>query len=213
MSGIKAGAPECGLYFKFTASDFKARFSDIRQAIFVINRDGYEKNMHVIEITPDEGSDGESIKAHVQFIVQSGFVALIRDDIDLAKAMDADGVVLSDADDVQRAAKVLDTDFIIGLDVGENFDLAKAHIIDLDMVAFSSGAGEALCLKWKALSDNPALVYGGLTADNCERYIRAGAQFVEAQDYILDHDEGVMQGVVNLLDAIEQASDAPVSLN
>lgn len=44
-----------------------------------------------------------------------------------------------------------------------------------------------------------------MTNDYCAFWVRAGAGFIDAGDYIWSHGEGVMKGTVNMLYAIDLA--------
>ena len=53
---------------------------------------------------------------------------------------------------------------------------------------------ETLISWWGARSEVPALVEGKITNDECGRYVRAGATFIDASDYVWKHPKGIKQG-------------------
>lgn len=213
---MKKGSIPCGLYIRIdTASEMDVNLTLMRQAAFVINRSEYEKNMHVIEITDNEGK--EEAAALVQLAKMEGMVAIVRGDYIRAAELDADGVLLEDAAKFEEARRGLGEDKIIGVICG--IDKARAeHAMALkaDYVAFGLH-GHALppvyLFEWWAVRTQiPALALGPVTNDDVGSFVRAGAGFLDATDYIKTQEKGVMQGTVNMLYAIDLAAES-VAIN
>ena len=213
---VKKGAPACGLYLRIADDKpFEAAFRDLRAAACVINRSSYEKNLHVLEVGGD-ALDVESIdrlRALVLGGKQNGMVVVVRGHAGLAFAAEADGVLLEKADEIANAREVMGEDAIIGLRCGLSRQAAdKASDLGVDYISFASGGAvlppETLLSWWRVKSEIPALVEGPITNDDCGRYVRAGATFVEATDYVWNHPQGVKQATIDMLYAIDLAVQA-----
>lgn len=213
---VKKGAPSCGLYLRI-ADDrpFEDAFRDMREAAFVINRSSYEKNLHVLEVGGDQvdADSTQRLRALVLGGKQNGLVVIVRGNAGLAFAAEADGVLLDKADDITNAREVLGPDAIIGLRCGLSRQMAeKAIDQSVDYISFASGGRgdilppESLIAWWSVKSEIPALVEGHLTNDDCGRYVRAGATFIEGTHYVWCHPQGIKQGTVDMLYAIDLAS-------
>lgn len=210
MTAQKKGAPTAGLYFICRLSEFSKQLQQLRQIFMAINRSAYEKNMHVVEIV---AGDGKGLQDFIDLVQGSGLVALVRGDVSLAVAADADGVMLEPGGDILAARKALGEEGIVGLRCGKDFLQAeKALDAEVDFVAFSAEGGVDICARWAAKTEKPCVIEGSLSNDNCAGFVVSGATFVNATDYIFGHKKGVMQGTVNMLYAIDLAS-APGTVN
>ncbi len=209
---MKAELPPCGLYFRVEEDPVMDRILPaMRQAAFVINRSDYEKNMHVMEIQPGpEGTARENAAALIQLAKMEGLVAILKGDAATAAALDADGVLLDNAGAVE-SARALMGDKILGLVCGDSRMAAdRARAAGVDYVTFGVvGSGTlpspSLFQWWSTLTDIPSLACGSVTNDDAATYVTAGATFLDCSDYVWDHPKGVMQGVTNMLYAIELA--------
>ncbi len=213
---MKKGSIPCGLYIRIDAgAEMDANLTLMRQAAFVINRSEYEKNMHVIEITDHDRK--EEAAALVQLAKMEGMVAIVRGDYIRAAELDADGVLLDDAVKFEEARRGLGEDKIIGLVCGIDKEKAEqALALKADYVAFGLH-GHALPPVhlfewWSVRTQIPALALGPITNDDAGSFVRAGAGFLEATDYIKTQEKGVMQGTVNMLYAIDLAAES-VAMN
>lgn len=213
----KKGAPACGLYLR-VADDlpFETAIARIREAAFVINRSAYEKNMNVLELGGDlvDAEAPERLAALVQLGQHEGMVVIVREQAGLAFAAKADGVILSNIDHLESARAVLGDDAIIGLRCGLSRMMAEKTLgLGVDYISFAAGGRgdvlppESLIVWWSVKTDTPCLVEGPLTNDDCGRYVRAGATFLEATDYVWQHPKGTKQGVVDMLYAIDLAME------
>ncbi|QQG35930.1 MAG: thiamine phosphate synthase [Micavibrio aeruginosavorus] len=214
----KKGAPACGLYLR-VADDlpFETAMAQIREAAFVINRSAYEKNMNVLEIggSLDDEEGLLRMQALVELARQLGVVAIVRNHAGLAFAAEADGVILEKIEDVEAARAVMGSDAIIGVRCGlSRLTAEKALDVRVDYISFAAGGRgdvlppESLVGWWSVKSDTPCLIEGSLTNDDCGRYVRAGATFLEASDYVWNHPKGIKQGTIDMLYAIELAMES-----
>jgi thiamine-phosphate pyrophosphorylase len=216
--GRVQGAPACGLYIvippHFTPESVMPK---MRHVFFVANRSGYEKNMHVVEVAHEVDDDGFAGRAGpvVALARGAGFVAVVRGKgeaaAQMARTLDADGVLLDDPGDVAAARAMLGPDAIIGLRCGLSPERAdEARAAGVDYVSFgypdrSRLPPEEIVKLWAWATETPVLVEGPLTNDDIDDYVKAGATFFDAGSYILGHPEGIMQGTVNMLYAIDLA--------
>lgn len=118
---------------------------------------------------------------------------IINDHLDLALALQADGLHLGQSDgDVIEARKRLGTGRILGLSINSLSQLQAANSLDLDYVGIGavfattsktdvqrhwglSGLKEAV-----ALSRHPAIAIGGINSANAEAVLAAGAKGLAA---------------------------------
>ena len=214
---VKPGAPPCGLYLilppNWMDASFLSQYGDVLRAM---NASSYEKNSHVIELRhvpanmPQEQMD--MILALSNVTRSQGMVFVIGNDIELAKACEADGVLLDQAGDIGKARSILGDDAIVGVRCGQSRRVAEQVLsAGADYVSFHAGDGNylepGLIHWWHLKTDNPCLVEGSFTNDDCAFYVMAGADFMDASFYVWKHPEGVMKGIVNMNYAIELASE------
>lgn len=202
----KSGAPDCGLYIRIQ-DDFSVLtlVPELQQIILVTKRSQYKKNMHVIEWPAKAvGPDGiEHIQELVEFAQKGGFVSLLRGDAVAAQATKADGVLLDTIDEIAAARALLGGDAIIGLRCAAEQDRERVIALGLDYVALP--LSPQMIAKWSTQVDLPVLADGELTNNDAAIYVAAGATFLNASSYILNHPQGVMQGTVDMLYAIDLA--------
>lgn len=210
----RPSAPPCGLYIRITDDFvFEAIVARLRQLFSVATRSAYEKNMHVIELPgyADSADRAEEIKGLITLIQQNGFVAILRRDIAKTAEWKADGVLLESVNDIDIAREALGPDIILGVNARTSqFVAEKALDAGVDYVIF--GAAGKMQLPpadiiswWSARTDVPCLAAGPITNDDCAAFVHAGATFIDATAYILNHPDGVTQGAANMLYAIDLA--------
>lgn len=206
----------CGLYLvlpdHWTDEAFLKSMGDVFRAL---NASPYEKNNHVIELRQvNAGGDplfeGKAM-ALAELSRQQGIVFIVHGDAQRAKKYAADGVLLDQADDIAQARALLGKDAIIGVRCGTDRQVAGAALeAGADYVAFSDMArgyiDPALVRWWSDQTDIPCLVEGRYTNDDCAFYVQADAYFIEASQYVWNHEKGVMQGIVNMTHAIDLAA-------
>ena len=116
---------------------------------------------------------------------------IINDDIELALAVEADGVHLGQQDDsLAKARKRLGSYAIIGISCEGSLEQAKAAVEQgADYIAFgrffpsrtkpdAKPADITILPEAKAMFDLPVVAIGGITVDNAPDIIKAGADMV-----------------------------------
>lgn len=213
MSGDKSGSPPCGIYVRIDDfSDMPKLILALRQMAMTINRaSGYEKNMAVVELAYS-AEYAEKVADLVMLVQAEGLVAILANPPNNYDIFEADGVMLKGAEEIAAAREALGKDAIIGVACGMSKSCAKsAAQAGADFVSFAPDIG--LLAWWSMEHEAPCLVSGDLNNDNCGSFARAGAGFVDVTRYIFEHDEGVMKGTVNVLYALDLATQGGGTLN
>lgn len=128
---------------------------------------------------------------------------LVNDSIALAKRLGADGVHLGQQDgDPREARDVLGRDAQIGVTCHDSRHLAmEAGEAGADYVAFGAFFPTAtkpvehyadldIIRWWTVLSPIPCVAIGGITADNAEPIVRAGADFIAVSGAVWNDPDG-----------------------
>ena len=128
-----------------------------------------------------------------------GATFIINDDIDLARAVDADGVHLGRGDATIALARArLRPTALVGASCYDSLELAEAAVADgADYIAFGSffpsstkpdavRAGLPLLSTAKARWKVPVVAIGGITPDNARALIEAGADAVAVISALFD---------------------------
>jgi thiamine monophosphate synthase len=216
---MKQGAPACGLYLRIPADpDMEATIQALRQAMLVINRSDYERNMHVIEVCSDSAANPEEAREKASVLAEiarlQGITPILRGSAGAARAAGADGVLLEDIGEMEAARAALGEASIIGVSCGLKRSIAqKALEAGADFVSFGLPENGMLPSPdligwWSALTEVPALAAGPVDNDGAGAFVRAGAGFLDCWAYIAGHEKGVMQGTVNMLYAIDLALES-----
>ena len=140
---------------------------------------------------------------------------IVNDSISLAKRIKADGVHLGQQDgDPREAREILGRDAQIGVTCHGSRHLAmEAGEAGADYVAFGAffesstkqtenRADPELLSWWNRLFEIPCVAIGGITPDNCQPLVEAGADFLAVSGSIWSGDE------VAAIEAFKQALDA-----
>lgn len=127
---------------------------------------------------------------------------IVNDSIALAKRLGADGVHLGQGDgDPREAREELGRDAQIGITCHASKHLAmEAGEAGADYVAFGAfypsstkqtehRADLEVLTWWSALFELPCVAIGGITPDNCEPLIEAGADFLAVSGSVWEGDE------------------------
>jgi thiamine-phosphate pyrophosphorylase len=133
----------------------------------------------------------EAAKALFPMAQDLGVACLINDRPDLAKLVGADGVHIGQQDaTIPHARKIVGGDAIVGVTCHDSRYLAmEAAEAGADYVAFGaffdtatkvplSRATPAILSWWQEVMEIPCVAIGGITPDNGEALIRAGADFL-----------------------------------
>lgn len=212
--------PQSGVYIRISAeSDPEKTLQQIRQIAMVINRSSYGKNMHVIEISFGNADKDQAAKL-ITLVKSLGIVVILRGPLELAKELAADGIILSDKAQIAQARELLGEDGIIG--VGCDLGRPEAELIlkeNVDYVLFGDTNRQALpaldlLLWWSSVTEISSVAGGPVTNDDAKALVRTGATFLDCTDYVLQHPQGVLQAMSNMLYAIDLAAQpAPSSIN
>jgi thiamine monophosphate synthase len=214
----KKGAPPCGLYIKVknNGKNFTL-IENLKKVCLGINSSPYEENMHVFEYTgkiphTKEGlEDRKYIIALKNFIQSQGIIFIIREDIELAHEIKADGVIVTTFAGVRKAREIMNKKAIVGIRIpASRKKLAKALEENVDFVGIpmnkkTEGIILDLLNWWSVRTKRPCLIEGNISNNDCKYLVQFGAMFIDSGHYIFKHPSGPLQGVVNMLYAIELA--------
>lgn len=209
MSEDKSGSPPCGIYVRIDEyADMQKIITGVRQMALVINRaSGYEKNMHVVELAYRK-EDTEKINDLVTILQAQGLIAILAGaKVEHSEVFpEVDGFLAGTPGDFEALKTALPEEKIIGITgadhIPEQADYAVVTADPAALMKTRAGTGDVLlCASGK-----------GITNDTVGVLARAGASFVDATDYILTHEKGVMQGAVNILHALELALEDEILL-
>lgn len=175
----------------------------------------------IVQLREKDASTGEFIDLATRLkniLKPLGIPLIINDRIDVALAVDADGVHIGQSDmPYALARKLLGQDKIIGLSVENMEDLMKANELDVDYVGISPVYGtptktdtaEPFGLeglrKAVSLSVHPTVAIGGMNADTVGEVIAAGADGVAVVSAI-SSAPSPRQAAAQLMDVIMNAS-------
>jgi thiamine-phosphate pyrophosphorylase len=150
---------------------------------------------------------------------EAGVAVLINDSAELAKELGADGVHVGwDDGPVQAARKLLGPDAIVGATAKNSYHRAmQAGEDGADYVAFGAFYPTAtkdgtlpaeleLLQVWQAAMLIPCVAIGGITVDNAEPLVTAGADFIAVSSGVWAHPDGPVAAVKafnDLLDRLE----------
>lgn len=132
-----------------------------------------------------------------------GIAVLINDRPDIARAVGADGVHIGQSDaSYEEARRVLGDDAIVGVTCHASRHLAlEAGERGADYVAFgsfyptdtkivSASADPDLLTWWQQMIEIPCVAIGGITVDNAEPLVNAGADFLAVSSGVWSHPDG-----------------------
>jgi thiamine-phosphate pyrophosphorylase len=144
--------------------------------------------------------------AHVQ-----DTLILINDNVELATKCGADGVHLGQTDmKINLAKELISDDAIIGVTCHNSKDLAfQAGSAGADYVAFgsffksetkpdASPADLELLTWWNETMAIPCVAIGGITTDNAQTVIAAGANYIAVSSGVWNHKDGPAEAVKQL---------------
>jgi len=144
---------------------------------------------------------------------------LLNDRADLARETGCDGAHVGQDDmPAREARRMLGPDLMLGVTCHASRDLAmQAGEDGADYVAFGaffpSGTKEAkaratpdILSWWSEMMELPCCAIGGITAENCQPLVRAGADFLAVVGSIWNHPDGPAAGVRALNAAIAAAA-------
>lgn len=164
-----------------------------------------------VQLRLKDAPDAEilSIGAALKPIVQAAGAAFILNDRpDLAARLDADGVHVGQSDaSYAEARRHMGKDRIVGVTCHNSRDLAyDAAEAGADYVAFgafyptstkdpSHWADPEILAIWQETMETPCVAIGGITVDNAEPLVRAGADFLAVSAGVWAHTDGARGAV------------------
>ena len=165
-----------------------------------------EGHVAAFQLRMKEASDADVIAAGkaLKPIVQNAASAfIINDRPDLAAKLDADGVHVGQSDaGYSEARSLLGPDKIVGVTCHNSRDLAyEAAEAGADYVAFGAfyptqtkepqhWANPEILEIWQQTALTPCVAIGGITLDNAEPLVRAGADFLAVSNAVWSHVDG-----------------------
>ena len=161
------------------------------------------------------------IGAALKPIVQAADAALILNDRpDLASRLDADGVHVGQSDaSYAEARRLMGKDRIVGVTCHNSRDLAyEAAEAGAEYVAFgafyptstkdpSHWADPELLAIWQETMETPCVAIGGITIENAEPLVRAGADFVAVSAGVWTHPDGPATAIANFNALFDRIAD------
>lgn len=155
----------------------------------------------------------------------AGAAFIVNDRPDLAAQLGADGVHVGQEDaSYAEARRIVGGDAIVGVTCHNSRDLAyEAAEAGADYVAFGAfystdtktpktSAEPELLEIWQETMETPCVAIGGITVDNAEPLVRAGADFIAVSAGVWRHAEGPGPAVAAfnaLFDKVQGESPAP----
>ena len=210
MSADKSGSPTCGIYVRIDDfSNMLNLIGYVRQMAFAINRgSGYEKNMAVVELVHTE-ENAERIVDIIPVIQDQGLVAIVSGASNVAEA---DGILSYNLEGLKSARDTLSEDKLVGITASED-TLQDALLLNTDFIVLPADPAIIAEVSRKTDAMCVARSSDGLTNENCGFIARSGAGFVDVSAYVMGYDKGVMQATVNVIHAIDMATQAPKEIH
>jgi thiamine-phosphate pyrophosphorylase len=159
-----------------------------------------------VQLRLKNASDAEVLRAGAALkglVQDAGAAFIINDRPDLAAKLGADGVHIGQEDaSYAEARRLLGADRIVGVTAHNSRDLAyTAAEAGADYVAFGAfyptgtkepkfWAEPEILEIWQETMETPCVAIGGITIDNAEPLVRAGADFLAVSAGVWAHPEG-----------------------
>ncbi len=159
-----------------------------------------------VQLRLKDTADAEILRigAALKPIVQAAGAAFILNDRpDLAARLDADGVHVGQSDGrYEDARRLVGQDRIVGVTCHNSRDLAyDAAEAGADYVAFGAfyptatkeplhWADPEILSIWQETMETPCVAIGGITLENAEPLVRAGADFLAVSAGVWSHSDG-----------------------
>jgi thiamine-phosphate pyrophosphorylase len=151
----------------------------------------------------------------------AGAALIVNDRPDLAARLDADGVHIGQSDaGYAEARRILGADRIVGVTCHNSRDLAyEAAEAGADYVAFGAfyptGTKETphraepeILQIWQETMVTPCVAIGGISVENAEPLVRAGADFLAVSAGVWAHPQGPRAAVAAFNDIFERLTRA-----
>jgi thiamine-phosphate pyrophosphorylase len=164
-----------------------------------------------VQLRLKDVSDAEILRigAALKPIIQgAGAAFVLNDRPDLALRLDADGVHVGQQDaPYEEARALLGKNKIVGVTCHDSYHLAmEAGEAGADYVAFGAFfptttknaptvADIELLEDWAIAMEVPCVAIGGITVENCEPLVRAGADFLAVSAGVWTYPQGAAEAV------------------
>ncbi|MEM8918755.1 MAG: thiamine phosphate synthase [Pseudomonadota bacterium] len=142
---------------------------------------------------------------------------VVNDDVELARKIEADGVHLGQGDMPLSDARALVGDKMqIGITCHDSRHLAmEAGEAGANYVAFGAFFPTQtketthrpefdILIWWSTVMEIPSVAIGGITPENCEEVVNAGADFVAVSGAIWNHPDGPAAAVAKFSEILDQ---------
>ena len=187
-------------------------YSDVKQAL--------KAGCHIVQYREKNKTLNEMIREAKKIkTLCNGVVFLINDFVDLAIAVNADGVHMGQDDaSVSNARKILGDDRIIGLTVHDEREAVEAEKLGVDYISLApifvtntkedSGipCGLEMLKKVRDCVNIPIVAVGGITKDNVVDVIRAGADGIVAVSSMLN-SVNVYDNIISFIQIIKEVKN------
>lgn len=177
-----------------------------------------------VQLRLKDAADADVLRAGAALkgIVQAAGAALIINDRpDIAAKLDADGVHVGQSDArYAEARRIVGADRIVGVTCHNSRDLAyEAAEAGADYVAFGAfyptgtkqplhWAEPEILEIWQETMETPCVAIGGITVENAEPLVRAGADFLAVSAGVWAHADGPRAAVAAFNTIFDQVAHA-----
>lgn len=174
----------------------KGTLSDVKEAV--------EAGCKIVQYREKNSSTKEMVTeaAEIKRICSDKAIFLVNDRIDVALAVDADGVHIGQEDmPIETARKLLGENKIIGLTVHNKEEAIEAEKKGADYIGLSpifdtatkkdagDGIGPGKIQEIKRSISIPIVVIGGINKENCESVVKNGADSLVAISAVVCSDD------------------------
>ncbi|MDD3318051.1 MAG: thiamine phosphate synthase, partial [Methanosarcina sp.] len=192
----------------------KGTLSDVQEAV--------ESGCRIVQYREKNKSTKEMVfeASEIKRICSDRAIFLVNDRIDVALAVDADGVHIGQDDmPIEKARKLLGEDKIIGLSVRNREEAIQAEKSGADYIglgpifdtATKKDAGEGIgplkIKEVKAAIKLPIVAIGGINKENCESVVQNGADSLVAISAVVCSDD-VKREIKYFIDTIQRIKKA-----
>lgn len=192
----------------------KGTLSDVQEAV--------ESGCRIVQYREKNKSTKEMVyeASEIKRICSGRAIFLVNDRIDVALAVDADGVHIGQDDmPIEKARRLLGEDKIIGLSVRNREEAIQAEKSGADYIglgpifdtATKKDAGEGIgplkIKEVKAAIELPIVAIGGINKENCESVVQNGADSLVAISAVVCSDD-VKRETKYFIDTIQRIKKA-----
>ena len=172
-------------------------------------------------VTCDVVATRELAEAITQKVQERDIAVLINDRADIAAETGADGVHIGQSDmNLKDAKKWVGQDGIVGVTCHDSRHLAMiAGEQGADYVAFGAfyptttkeaptQAEPELLTWWQEMMEVPCVAIGGVTPENADALVKAGADFIAVSGGVWSHPDGPAAAISRFNEIFDQATFA-----